>query len=176
MWREIAGRDFNPGIHDYNPLDRVPQLSNVSGPEIVLQLFDGLSSEFPGRFSVSSGKILVEIRDQQRHIFQTVPKWRQFKWNNIEPVEQIGSELSLLHLYVQAFVGGRDHSDVNLHGVDTAHRFKSLLLKHAQNFCLNVGAHIANLIHEERRTVRQLKLALLRRGCARKRSLNVPKQ
>src|SRR2546422_4115046 len=115
MWREIAGRDFYPGIHDYNPLDSVPQLSHVSGPEIVLQLFDRLSREFPGCLSVRSGKMLVEIRDQHRHIFQAVAQWRQFEWNNIEPVEQIGSELSLLHLYIQAFVGGCDYSNVNLH-------------------------------------------------------------
>src|SRR5437667_1939127 len=110
VWRQVADCYCDARIHDYNSFDRIPQLSNVSRPVIVLQLFDSFRREFPRCLSIRSGKMLIEIRDQQRHIFQTLAQWRQFEWNNIEPIEQIGSELSLLHLYIQAFIGGCDYS------------------------------------------------------------------
>src|SRR5207248_5834655 len=107
---------------------------------------------------------------------ETLPQWRQFKRNNIQPVKKIRSEFSLVDFCVEALVGGGDNPDVHANRGATADRLKSLFFEHAQDLGLNVSAHIANLVEKKRRPVCQFKLTFLGSGSTGKCTLDVAEE
>jgi hypothetical protein len=96
-----------------------------------LKLTDCFGRELLRNLSISPRKVGVEVVNQQRHVFQTLPKRRHFKRNYIQAVKKIRAKFTLFNLSVETFVGSGDDPHVHFDGVAAADGLESLFFKHA---------------------------------------------
>jgi len=47
---------------------------------------------------------LIEVINEQRHVFKTLAQWRQLKRDHVKPIKEIRTKVSLLDLDVESFV------------------------------------------------------------------------
>ncbi len=74
---------------------------------------------------------------------------------------------------MEVVIRRRDNPYVDADTLRTAHAFEAVLLKHAQEFRLYRGGHVADFVEKERAAVRKLELAGLSLDRARKGALLV---
>ena len=98
---------------------------------------------------------------QQRDILPAVPQWRQIDIDNVEPVVEIFPEFALFHHLAKIRVGGGQNADVHLRHVVRAERRELLLLDHAQQFRLRLGADGAHFVEENGAFMRDFEGAFL---------------
>src|SRR2546421_4622657 len=103
-------------LHNHNALDCVLQLTNVSGPGIVLQDIHRLRLESLGLLPISDGEFLIEMLDQQMHVFKSLAQRRQLERNNVQSVKKVCAKVSLLNLDIKSLVRSGDNANVNAHG------------------------------------------------------------
>lgn len=69
---------------------------------------------------------------------------------HIEPVVEIGSETTLLHLVKQIPVRGRNDPHVYANGRCAPNPLELLLLKSSQEFGLKIDPHLGDLVQQQR--------------------------
>src|SRR5438128_1089520 len=67
-WREISDADLYLRCHNHHPLDRIPQLTHVARPGIVLQSLHRFRFETLGLLSVSRREFMIEVFDEGGHV------------------------------------------------------------------------------------------------------------
>ncbi len=97
-----------------------------------------------------------QVPDQEGYVVPTLAQGRQLDVPLREPPVEIGAEALLAHLRAQIPVGSADDGDVDgdlaaaAHGADLAH------LEHAEELRLQVEGQLAELVEEQRPSVRGL--------------------
>src|SRR5216684_621849 len=138
---------------------------------MILERFHCLLLETLRFLSVCGGEPLIEVFNQQPHVFQTLAQWRNLERDYIQTKEKIAAETAQFHFHVQPPVGGGDNPYVDGHRSVTSHRLETLLLKYAQDFRLNSRAHIRDFIEKQGCPISQFELAFLCRRGPGERSL-----
>ena len=109
----------------------------------------------------SRGVLLDEVVDERRDVLLALAQRRELDRDDVQPVEEVLAEASLLDGAPQVDVGGRHDPDVHLDGLDAAEPHELALLHHAQELGLGLEGDVADLVEEQRALVRQLEEALL---------------
>ena len=97
--------------------------------------------------------ILGKMPRQQRNVFLAFSQRRQVDLKHIHPIIQILAKSIFCHHHFQILMRSTNHPDIDpLLGksADPPHRF---FLQHAQQFRLQVGAHITDFIKKQGATV-----------------------
>src|SRR5262249_51477231 len=96
------------------------------------------------------------------NVFATFAKRWHFERYDVQPIKQIRAKRSALDLFIQTFVGSGDYANIDLQRSVRSKRLESLFFEHTQNLRLNLEAHIANFIEEQRSAVGLFELSALR--------------
>jgi hypothetical protein len=88
-------------------------------------------------------------------------KRRQLDGHHVEPVIQIVAESAGRYLIFQILVGGGDDAGIDADGAAFADALELLLLQHAQQLDLQLGAHAGDFIEENGAAVCRLESASL---------------
>ena len=80
-----------------------------------------------------------EVMDEGRDIGLSLPEWRQWDREDVEPEPEVLPELVLLHHGLEVPVGRGDDPDVHLYGGSAAHPFEFLRLQHPQEPHLSIA-------------------------------------
>src|ERR1041384_6880674 len=80
------------------------------------------------------------------NIFSTIPQRRDIDRYYTQTVKEVGAEISILDLVFQITMRGADNPNVDSDRLVAAESFNSSLFEGAQQLCLYVRAHVADLI------------------------------
>src|SRR5260221_13441250 len=100
--------------------------------------------------------------NQQGDVAKALTQRRQVNGQDVETVEQIFTKAPLLHRGKQVPIRRSNHTNLDTHRLIAADRFKLALLEDAQQFDLQLWAHLSDLIQKKRTTVSKLKASLSR--------------
>src|SRR4029450_2340134 len=120
----------------------------------------------------------VEFRDEglheQREILLALPKRRQAKREDVEPVVEVFPQLTGLNRFEWSDIGGCGGAKLHrLPGGHTQGR-EQALLQNTQKFHLGLRRHLADLIEKQSSPIRELKASLTPIGGTGKRPFLVP--
>ena len=90
--------------------------------------------------------------------------------------EEVLAKRPLRDGLLDVIVGRGNHADIDLDGGRAAQPFELPLLQHAEKLDLRRWVHVADLVQEQRPTIRQFKPSLSCAPCASKRPLFITKQ
>src|SRR5271166_129116 len=156
--------------HNHGALDRVLQFTNIAHPGLLLQLVHRRRRYPRNAFVHGQGELADEVVREQRDVLAAFAQRRQFDAEDVEPVEKVGTELTLLDQFFQILVGGGDAAEVYLNDLVAAHARDFALLQHAQQVGLRLESDVADLIEKHGSTFGDFEfafLAILRAGeCA----------
>jgi hypothetical protein len=81
-------------IHgDYDSLNQVPQLTDITRPTVANQDLDCFIRETLAIAVVTSAELLQEVVYQERYVFAPLAQGRNLHWNHVQPVVQVFSKL-----------------------------------------------------------------------------------
>src|SRR4029077_18881024 len=106
------------------------------------------------------GIALHEVLYQHGNVFFPSPERRHINREDVQPVEEVGTECSRSNGHGQIAVGCSDDSDIGGDDAGTSHSFKLALLEHAKQCNLSFRGKLADFIEKDSAGVRQLKTAL----------------
>ena len=81
--------------------------------------------------------------------------------DDVEPVEQILTETSVLHLVLEIDIGGGNDAHIHLDGFHPTEAHELALLHHAQQLGLRLERDVADLVEEDAAFVREIEQTLL---------------
>ena len=113
---------------------------------------------------------------QQGNVGAALAQRKYVDGNDVEPEVEVVAERSLANFVLEILVGGRDHTHVDIHARGPAHGLDLLLLEGAQDLGLGLERHVADFVEEQGAPVRNLELALARRGRSGERTLGVAEE
>src|SRR5512137_950624 len=154
-----------PGSDDGTVFNNVPQFAHVSRPGVGLKRLHGLARHLGDLLAHPRGEFLEKSPDQHRDVLGPLTERRHADGKYVESVVEIFPEAPGAQILSQVTVGGRDDADVHLDGVGAAQALELAFLQDAQQLGLHVERQLANLIEEDRRTVRYLETSDLSREC-----------
>src|ERR1700689_2304435 len=99
--------------------------------------------------------------DQQRNVIVTVTQRGWFNMENVETVEEIGTEFTFFDQLLEIFIGGGDATEINLDGLGAADANYFMLLQNAEKISLCFKADVADFVEEDRSTFGDFKFAFL---------------
>src|SRR5262249_12134303 len=152
---------------------RVLELSNVARPRILPEQRQRLGRELL-RPSVPAVEPIQETRGQARDLLAPLPQRRNAEIHDVEPVVQILAELLPRHRALEIAIRGGDHADIDLHRRVAADAGESKILEDVQQFGLQLGRQVADLVQVDRALVRVLEAPELPLRGARERPLSWP--
>ncbi len=92
---------------------------------------------------------------QQRNVFRPFAKWRHVDRKNIQPVIEIAAKLLFFNQLRQVGIGRRHYAHVHSQRARTSESFEFLLLKHAQQFRLQIEWNVLDFVEKDRSLVRE---------------------
>ena len=98
---------------------------------------------------------------EQGQVFEPVPQWGQAQGDDIQAVEQVFPESSVLHLLLQIPVGGRHDAHVHGDGGGAADAADLPFLEHAQELGLHLRGQLAHVVEEQGAAIGLLEPALV---------------
>jgi hypothetical protein len=107
-----------------------------------------------------AAEALHEVVDQDRHVVLALAQRREVDRQHVQPVHQVLAELAFRDDLGEVLVRGREDAHVDVHRLAAADRPELALLQEAQQLLLHVGAHVPDLVEEERPLVRHLQQPL----------------
>ncbi len=119
---------------------------------------------------------MKKVLCQLGNILTPFPQRRNPDVDDFEPVIQVFAEAALANELFKILMSGRDDAHVHLERLAGADALESLFLQHAEQLGLDFKRNIANLVQEERASIRQLEPPDLVFMRARESSLDVAKQ
>src|SRR5688572_21955277 len=108
--REIVGLEPLTFYEQHGPLDRIPQLSDVARPLILLEQLERLGRQPAEALPELPVVAIDEVRREQRHVAPPLTQRRQGDGHHLQAVEEIFAELSSLDIVLQVAVGCGDHA------------------------------------------------------------------
>src|SRR6267142_516759 len=142
--------------HDEEPLDQVSQLAHVPRPGVAGKPFDGFRLELPRRTAVLLPEPSHEVPDQERNVLLPRAQRLNVDGDHAQPVEEVLAEAPRLDLLGEILVRGSDDARVHLDRAGAAQPLDLAGLDGAEKFGLGVEAHVADLVQEQRPTIRGL--------------------
>ena len=104
---------------------------------------------------------IEEVVDQQRYILSSLPQWRKHDRYDIKTVEEVVvTEILPVHFFLKILIGCNDDSNVDFDRLVAAQGSNLVLLESSQHFGLKGLAGVANLIEQERSTLRRFEQAV----------------
>ena len=152
---------------DHGELDRALKFANVTRPVVSIQnrfRFWRDRVDVLAQFGIAD---FDEMIQQRGDVFATLAESRQADRETVEAIEQVLSEFVLGHHRDEVLIGSGDDADVGLDRRVAADALELLLLEQSQCLGLSCGAHVADLVEEDRAAVDLLELAdvtLIRAG------------
>src|SRR5207244_1791050 len=111
VWEIADLHDFVSPGHD-DPLDDVLQLADVAGPGVVDERLHGGGFEAADHIAVHAHEALELLLDERRNVRLPFPERGDGEMNDIQPVEQIVTELALRDHVLEVTVRCGDDADV----------------------------------------------------------------
>ena len=136
-----------------------------------LKRLHGLARHLGDLLAHARGEFLEEGPDQHRDVLGPLAQRRHADGKHVEPVVEIFPEAPVAQILGQVTVGGRDDSDVHVDGFGAAQSLELAFLQDAQQLGLHFERQLANLIQEDRGTVRDLETSDLSRQRPGERAL-----
>jgi serine/threonine protein kinase len=155
----------------HGALDRCAQLPHVSGPVVPEQLVDKLL-----RCTGEASELLVEHLDEQRDVVAALAQRWQAQRHHVEPVVEVGAEVSAVDGRAQILVSRRHHADVDADRIAATDALDHTLLDRAQEARLEIERQLADLVEEHGATGGALDRTDARGVRAGERALVVPEQ
>ena len=125
-------------------LRRVAQLPDISRPGIMQQKIADLL-----RQAEVSVQLPAEMLQQKENVLSPLSEGRHHHSEGVEPVIQIPSETSLLHLLLQRLIGSGHNPHIHVDDGAAAHPHHLSFLENTQQFHLHGRAHAFHLIQEQ---------------------------
>src|ERR1043165_9320501 len=151
------------GIRSLGPneclLDDVLHFSHVARPGVTTQEVDSIFGELLRWSIVFFDSFGEKMFGEERNVFTALPKRGQIQCNNVDAVVQVFAELSFANELLQVLVRGRYNAHIHLDGLHPADPGELSFLYHAKQLGLRLGAETADLVEEERPTIRELELS-----------------
>src|SRR2546422_2443477 len=113
---------------------------------------------------------IYKVAHEQRDVLLAFPQCRKAQRENVQAIIEITSELAVRYHLPQVATRGCHHADIHARRLRAAESFKFLFLEHTQEFRLEVGRKIADLVQEDRAPVREFETSNLSRDGPRERS------
>ncbi len=158
---------------DQRPLHHVFQLPDIAG-EIVPEHGVLYRRIQPGNIVVQlPGVPFDKMPEQVRDALAAITKGRDVDAESVQPVVQVGAELSLPRQPLDVLVGGGDHTDINGLQRGGTQPADLPVIHDAQQLGLQAGFHIGNLVQEKRSLVCDLEPPGLVGEGSRERTLPV---
>ena len=111
------------------------------------------------RLVVLRGVASEELFGQRQDVLAPLAERRQVDVDGVDAVEEVFAELPVGHHAEQVAVRGRYEADVHLHGRVAAQADDPSALDRRQEFRLQAGRQVADLVEEERAAVGHLEFA-----------------
>ncbi len=102
-----------------------------------------------------------EVAGQQRDVGAPLAQRRRPELHDIEPVEEVFTELPLLDGFDNVAVGCRDQTHLDPQFLGSAHAGERPVLQETQQLGLKRSAHVTDLVQEDRATIRLLDVPAL---------------
>jgi len=143
---QVRLADAWAAAEDCQPLHNVGKFANVARPVVLHQGLHGLVGEVLDTFVHSSREYREKVAGQQRDVLPPLAQRRKPHGEDVEAIEQILSELAVLHDGSQVPVRGGDEAYVHVHRLAGADRSNLAFLNHAQQRRLEVQRKVADLV------------------------------
>src|SRR5438445_203006 len=104
---------------------------------------------------VLAGKPLEELIGEQRDVLFAVPQRRDHDRHHVQPEKEILPEFFALDAFLQVAVRGGNDAHVHFHRAVAAHALELPLLEHPQEFRLERGGNLTDLVEQNRAAVRE---------------------
>ena len=114
MFYNIRLGDDSPFTEQEQALDNILQLANISFPAEARQQFEGAGTERSQLEALRSGQPSGKLPYQNGNIPNSLPKRRNDKKNDIQPIVEIEAKTSFPDLPVEIFIGGRDNPRIRI--------------------------------------------------------------
>src|SRR5690606_41409820 len=85
---------------------------------------------------------------QYRNVLATIPQWRKFQADHVEPVVQILPESARPHGGLQVLVAGGDNANIHWNCLSGAHRPDLAFLKYSQEILIKGKGYVVNIIQK----------------------------
>ena len=110
----------------------------------------GLGRDTNARAAGARGEELEEAMRQESDVLSSLPQLWNFNRDDVQTVEQVLPECSLLDQVCEVLIRGGDDADVHFDVLGSTHPANDVILKEAQQFHLEQGAHLRHFIQEHR--------------------------
>ena len=161
MEPQVTLRQFSTvGTQDHGPLDDILELADIARPIVGNQSCLTGSRNAIDPDTVLSGQTLHELLGQKRNIFAPLTQRWHRNGNHVQSEVEILPKLFPGNALLEITVGGGDHANIHPDQSITTHALQLALLKHPEQFGLDVRGHLADFIQQNRATVRQLETPL----------------
>ncbi len=164
--RKIGRFDVGAGCENDRAFDHVFKLADVAGPSVLFEDIDGFFFEMQEGFAVFLGVLVEEVLGEERDIVGAFAECGDVDLDHIEPIVQVFAETALFDLLAQGFVGGGDQTDIDGGGKCATKAFDAAALEDTQEFDLDTGHDLADLVEEEGSAVSEFKSTGLCVVCA----------
>src|SRR5262249_2444800 len=141
-------------FQDGDAFYRIFEFAHIAGPVITLQHLQGFwgnTSQVLLFLDVEAGN---KVHHQQRDVRKPFPQGWQGRRNNIETPEQIIAEPLTSYKVFKILISRGQDAHVHLYRSCATDTLKFTFLQHPQDFDLQRGAHLTNLVEENSTTVR----------------------
>ena len=101
-----------------------------------------------------AAEFLEEVLGENRDVLRALPQRRHFDRDHVQAKEEVLAEALLADGLLEVLVGGSDHPNVGLQGLRRADGLEGLFLEDAQQLHLEIRAHVADFVEEDRAPVR----------------------
>ena len=158
-------------------LDGRAQFANVAGPVVSKESVHCIGGQIEKRFIIRFTEMPQKTVHEKRNIFLSFAQRRHGDSHHVQAKEQIVTEFSLLHQFLEVLICRRHHPRIRAQRLIAADPLESMVFAHdAEQFHLRVRIDLADFIEENRAAGGLLESSnptLTRSG---KRSSLVPKQ
>ncbi len=138
---------------------QVLQLPHVAGPAVLAQpIHRGLIERLGRQPGVA--RLVEEVARQHWDVLHPLTQRRQPDRHHVQAIEQILAKLAGADRLAQVAMGRGHDPHVGADRLAPANRGEFALLQHAQQPCLRLGRHVADLVEEQRPPRRLLEAAL----------------
>src|SRR5205807_1901016 len=123
-----------------------------------------------GKARATLSKFRDKRAGQWQNVFRPFAQGRDVKLHHIETIEQIFAKSALFDLVFHVAIGGRQNSRVRVNLCVRADPLKASVLRHSQQFRLELRRHFGDFVEKDGASVRQFKTADPLGNSARKRA------
>jgi len=91
-----------------------------------------------------------KVSCEHRDVAAPLPQWRNVEAQDVQPIEEVDAEGTILHRVLDGHVAGGEDAAVDRHLLRGTEPPDATLLEHAQQLRLEVERKLMNLVEEER--------------------------